>query len=114
MTDADFTLKISAAKTDEHTPGMKAQAEVRCLVLEVLCQYFDSDAQCLGAAYLSRRTGMHRDFVLAACRSLACDGMAEFHKGLWTEDGEPAGSGYAATRDGWRLFNATPTREPKP
>ena len=44
--------------------------------------------------------GMNRRIVRRACRSLTRKGLAEFKAGLWTEDGEPAGSGYAATRAG--------------
>ena len=44
--------------------------------------------------------GLDRKTVRRACRSLKRKGLAEFKAGLWTEDGEPAGSGYAATRAG--------------
>ena len=45
-------------------------------------------------------------------RRLARKGYAEFSKGLWTEDGEPAGSGYAITPAG-RQALAAPSPEPK-
>ena len=43
-------------------------------------------------------TGLDRKSVRKACRSLKRKGLAKFGSGLWTEDGEPAGSGYAAAR----------------
>jgi hypothetical protein len=43
-------------------------------------------------------TELGRKAVRRACRSLARKGLAEYCRGLWTEDGEPAGSGYCATR----------------
>jgi hypothetical protein len=49
---------------------------------------------------LARETGLDRKVVRRACRSLARKGLAEYGRGLWSEDGEPAGSGYAATRAG--------------
>jgi monoamine oxidase len=46
---------------------------------------------------------MNRKRIRRACRSLARKGLAEFHRGLWRESGEPGGSGYGATRAG-RVF----------
>ena len=51
----------------------------------------------LGFASLSSETRLDRKKVRRACRSLARKGLAEYGRGLWTEDGELAGSGYAAT-----------------
>lgn len=41
-----------------------------------------------------------RAAVRRACRSLKRKGLAKFGMGLWTDDGGPAGSGYAATAEG--------------
>lgn len=41
-----------------------------------------------------------RDMARAVCRCLRERGLAEFHRGLWTDDGEPAGAGYAITPKG--------------
>ncbi len=49
-------------------------------------------------------TGLPRDRVQAACRTLRAKRLAEFSRGLWTDDGRPAGSGYAASRDGLRIL----------
>lgn len=38
-----------------------------------------------------------------ACRSLTKKGLAQYERGLFTEDGETAGSGYRATEAGFRL-----------
>ncbi len=38
--------------------------------------------------------------IRRACRSLARKDLAVYGRGLWTDDGEPAGSGYAATPAG--------------
>jgi hypothetical protein len=50
--------------------------------------------------YIIGQTGLERKVVRRACRSLARKGLAEYGKGLWNDDGEPAGAGYAATRAG--------------
>ena len=38
--------------------------------------------------------------IRRACRSLARKGLAEYMRGLWTEDGEMAGAGYGITKAG--------------
>jgi len=52
---------------------------------------------------IARHTKLDRKAVRRACRSLKRKGLTEFHFGCWTEDGEPAGSGYGATKDGHAL-----------
>ena len=44
--------------------------------------------------------GSERKVIRRACRSLARKGLTRFGKGLWNEDGEPVGSGYALTDEG--------------
>lgn len=47
-----------------------------------------------------------REMVRAICRDLTDRGYAHFMRGLFTEDGEPAGSGYGITRKGLRYLSA--------
>jgi hypothetical protein len=49
---------------------------------------------------ISAETRLNRKQVRRACRALKRKGFAEYGRGLWTEDGEPAGSGYRATKSG--------------
>lgn len=51
-------------------------------------------------------TGLPRERVRAACRSLAQRGYAMFMRGLMTESGELAGAGYACTRRGNEAWHA--------
>lgn len=57
------------------------------------------DVWCANFAALGG-IGTARAGVRRACRSLARKGLAEYHKGLWTEDGEPAGAGYCISKVG--------------
>ncbi len=41
-----------------------------------------------------------KDMARAICRSLRDRGYARFERGLWNEDGEPAGAGYRITKKG--------------
>ncbi|QFT81199.1 hypothetical protein FIU89_11315 [Roseovarius sp. THAF27] len=43
---------------------------------------------------------LSRDIVRAICRDLTNRGFARYQRGLFTEDGIPAGSGYGITRRG--------------
>ena len=62
------------------------------------------------AGIIDNCIGLDRKRVRRACRSLARKGLLQFGRGLWTEDGEPAGSGYGATTDGkhwaWNQLSA--------
>jgi hypothetical protein len=49
---------------------------------------------------LSSFTGLSRRDVRLICRRLKRKGLAEFGKGLWTDDGDPYGSGYKITPAG--------------
>lgn len=51
-------------------------------------------------AGIMTESGLERGEVRTACRSLRTRGFAEFSNGLWGEDGQPAGSGYAITAAG--------------
>lgn len=53
---------------------------------------------------IGRETGLERNLVRRACRSLTRKGYAAFEKGLWSEDGGPRGSGYRATDAGKHLY----------
>lgn len=58
------------------------------------------DFGCLSFRGVGQRVRLNRQIIRRACRSLARKGLAEFHRALWSEDGEPRGSGYCATRKG--------------
>lgn len=68
---------------------------------------------CVGFATLARETGQERAVVRRAVRSLARDGLAEFHRGLVNEDsGEFAGAGYCVTYAGQDAEMNLPYRGP--
>jgi len=72
-------------------------------VLTVLGDCYDEDSGYHCFAYVMDETKLDRKAVRRACRSLKRKGLARFSVGLWTEDGEMRGSGYAATREGAAL-----------
>ena len=55
---------------------------------------------CLPFAPVMGHTGLDRRTVRRCIRRLARKGLAEFHNGLWNEDGEMAGAGYCITPGG--------------
>jgi len=57
---------------------------------------------------LTGPTKLNRREVRLACRSLKRKGLAEFRRGLWSEDGEPAGSGYCASKAGVDFIKSAP------
>jgi hypothetical protein len=72
-------------------------------VLRRLAREFGYDAPYFPFGPLMRATGLTRKEVRRACRSLTRKGLAQFGRGLWDDDGHPAGSGYAATFAGAEL-----------
>jgi hypothetical protein len=51
-------------------------------------------------AALCSKTGLPRKLVRRSCRALAKKGWSQYGRGLWCEDGNPGGSGYAITQAG--------------
>jgi RIO-like serine/threonine protein kinase len=56
---------------------------------------------------LSRRTRIERRQVSIDVRRMARKGLTQYGKGLWTDDGEMAGSGYAITDAGRAALSAS-------
>ncbi len=54
---------------------------------------------------ISEDTGLSRETVQSACRALRRKGLAHFSTSLFNDDGETAGSGYAATSYGIAYIN---------
>ena len=75
--------------------------ENECKVLTVLADDLDYCGFCYSSfARIADNCLLDVRQVRRACRSLARKGLAEYKRGLWTEEGEPAGSGYGATKAG--------------
>ena len=70
---------------------------LECLVEGRECDY---DFCYSGFSRLCDKTDLDRKIVRRACRALTRKGLAEYGRGLWTEYGEVACSGYAATQAG--------------
>jgi predicted transcriptional regulator len=58
---------------------------------------------CVPFAPIMSTTGLDRKHVRRCIRGLARKGLAEYFRGLFTEDGEMAGAGYCITREGRAL-----------
>ena len=80
-----------------------ALREIRVGVLAAL--------ECTAADYefshvqpIADQTGLPRDIVVATLRDLTNCGLARFARGLWTDDGTPAGAGYGLTAEGFAFL----------
>lgn len=82
-------------------------------VLKALAISYDPDGfgyvNFKGIAQRSRR--LTRKEIRRSCRSLARKFLAEYGKGLWTEDGEMYGSGYCCTKTGNEFIGTEPYHE---
>lgn len=78
------------------------------LALKALASAADYDGFCyLSFAGVAQRSGLDPKHVRRTVRALARKGLAEYGKGLWTDGGEPAGSGYAITKLGHAAIPGT-------
>jgi hypothetical protein len=66
---------------------------------------------CVPFAPLMTYARADRKTVRRICRYLARQGLAEYHKALWTEDGESAGAGYCVTKAGIEKLQAIFTED---
>jgi DNA-binding IclR family transcriptional regulator len=80
-----------------HRKVLEALNEEGCNVLEW---------NYLTFATISSRTKLDRQEVRRIARHLARKGFTEYGKGLWTQDGEPFGSGYRITEAGAAALEA--------
>lgn len=72
-------------------------------VLIVLAEGFNGEDDEWRAYYfrhVEKATGLTRSQTRRACRTLAGKRLAKYERGLFTEDGEVAGSGYRCTPAG--------------
>lgn len=74
------------------------EGQQKCL--EALADLTDPEWTCVPFAPVERATGFDRKTVRRHVRALARKGFAEYHRGLWNEDGGPAGAGYQITKAG--------------
>ena len=71
------------------------------LILEALAlNASDLGFRFMSFAGIAELSGVDRIHVRRDVRHLARKGLAKFARGLWNEDGEPRGSGYAITHAG--------------
>lgn len=79
-----------------------AEAILKRAVLGALCdaRAEQGDEFYFSSAYIERVTGIGNELVRALLRELVDRGLASYCRGLMTEDGQLAGSGYAATLGG--------------
>jgi hypothetical protein len=73
------------------------------LVFDYLAQNTSRET-AMPFAPIMAATGLPRARVRFICRHLARKGLLQFCRALWTEDGEPRGSGYGLTDAGWNQF----------
>jgi hypothetical protein len=72
------------------------QAEGKALA--AMADYYEEQYACF--ATIASDANLDPKCIRRTVRSLARKGLAEYAKGLWNDDGEPAGSGYRATKLG--------------
>lgn len=97
----DIRAKVAQEMRDENKTNL-TDSELDCLEALVghadFCLPFKAIAVYVGGLDISE--------VRGGCRALASKGLAFFQRGLMTEDGEMAGSGYGITPEGRKVWDA--------
>ncbi len=97
-----LTTSIDAPLNGHRTAENAVRVSEReMLALNVLAGFYSDD----GLGYvnfktIAKRSGLDPKHVRRTVRALARKGLAEYARGLWSEDGEPRGSGYCCTKLG--------------
>lgn len=68
----------------------------------------DEDFDVLSFATIQHRSWLPKRLVRRTVRAMARKGVTHFVRGCWTEDGDPAGSGYGLTSSGRSLMLQIP------
>lgn len=63
-----------------------------------------SDFDVLSFKTIERRSGLAGHLIRRTVRNMSRKGVTKFARGCWTDDGEPAGSGYGLTPEGRALL----------
>lgn len=71
--------------------------------LSALCTA-GGDYPFMGFKSIAASCSLPPGLVRRTVRALARKGLAEYRRGLWTDEGTPAGSGYCATDAGRHLY----------
>ncbi|QXN71032.1 helix-turn-helix DNA binding domain protein [Rhodobacter phage RcKvothe] len=81
------------------TPTVIAVAILERAVLAVLIDVGDRNPETnfVGLRRVASETGIGTELVRAILRQLRDKGLAVYSAGLWSEDGDPRGAGYAAS-----------------
>jgi hypothetical protein len=98
---------------------MRAQEAVDALKADVLEYMNDvlSPDFCSGIRPIAKFLGISREMTRATLLELRDEGLVTYERGLFTEDGEVAGSGYGITMAGRALYRehiAPETATPDP
>lgn len=72
--------------------------------LKALAAYYHGSGYCVFFREISRKSKLTKHQTRRAIRSLARKGLAEYHRGLFDDDGKVCGSGYCCTVAGIELF----------
>ena len=93
----------------ERSPHQKTRVSKReAMALQALADEYCRDFGYLTFRSISALSGLEQAHVRRTVRALARKGLAEYAKGLWTEDGQLAGAGYRCTTAGLELAASFP------
>lgn len=92
--------KMFPDRQAEFAAGLPVAVLLDALVLRVLDVMPREEEYASSFLWIERATGLPREVVRGLMRYMRDQGLVDYHCGLWTYDGQPAGAGYAITGRG--------------
>lgn len=99
---------VVAARTAGAIAALTPAQHATALHMAVLSEFMREEGWGKPLRALTLDGQISIDMARAICRDLAGNGLAEHLRGLWHEDGGPAGTGYGITRKGIALLDPAP------
>jgi len=90
-----------------------ALAVLRRSIMDALNQVHEP-GWCRNLHGLSEMTGLPRETLRGLIADMRADGLVEYEKGLWSEDGLPAGAGYCLSDVGRKCLSVIAEIEATP
>lgn len=105
-------MKSYEELTTEYLAGISAKCTaaigtLRYAILVALRDYGGAGELALTLKGLSEYTGLPRETLRGIVADLRADGLTIYVRGLWGDDGQPAGAGYSITPKGMASIAVT-------
>lgn len=103
----DYRITVQKVVPEKPKEVIRQVSEREKAVLKCLAEHYDAwEGTCIYTRTIAKETGLTLEQARRSVKALVRKGLAEYHRGLFNDDGMAAGSGYCASKEGALLINA--------